>query len=154
MQLDNWAARWGVSPLALQELRALMIPELSTIKPYPGTSEAATQQQIRIDEAKQGVLLWRNNCGATFDESGRMIRYGLANDSPAMNKKTKSSDLIGITPRVIIPADIGCTVGVFTSIEVKRPGWKFKGTDAEQAQFAWIRLIVSKGGIGKFSTGG
>ena len=153
MLLDNWASRWRIPPQALEELRALMMPALPVPVSIPGVSEAAAQQNIRLDEARRGNILWRNNNGATFDESGRMIRYGLANDSPSVSKKVKSSDLIGITPRIITVADIGHTWGVFTSYEVKRPGWTYRATDREQAQLAWINLILSKGGIGKFMTG-
>jgi hypothetical protein len=83
----------------------------------------------------------------------RMVRYGLANDSAALSKCLKSSDLIGITPHTVSAYDVGRLLGIFTSIEVKRPGWKYRGTEREQAQHAWLQLIISLGGIGRFSTG-
>ncbi len=43
----------------------------------------------------------------------------MANDSAQLNAVFKSSDLIGITPVVIEPQDIGRAVGVFTAIECK-----------------------------------
>jgi hypothetical protein len=116
-------------------------------------SETSVQQYIRLKSSQQGVRLWRNNNGAAYDINGRMIRYGLANDSAALSKKIKSSDLIGITPRLIQPGDVGHTYGIFTSVEVKRGDWKYTANTREQAQYAWIQLVVSMGGIGKFSTG-
>jgi hypothetical protein len=88
-----------------------------------------------------------------MDLDGRMIRFGLANDSPALSKQIKSSDLIGITPYTITAADIGRLIGIFTSIEVKPPGWVYKGTPREVAQLAWINLILSMGGRARFATG-
>ena len=99
------------------------------------------------------MCLYRNNTGAARDETGRLIRYGLANDSAAMSRSIKSSDLIGITPHVVTVEDIGCTLGIFTSIEVKRPGWVYKGAGREAAQLKWIEHIVSLGGRGQFATG-
>ena len=115
-----------------------------------GGSESAVQQAIRLDESKKGNRLWRNNNGACMDaKTGRQIRYGLANDSAKMNKHIKSSDLIGITPVTVG----GKTFGVFTSIECKRAGWRYTGTPREKAQLAWIELVTSMGGIGRFATG-
>ena len=153
MQLDNWAARWRIPAAALAELRTSMGIAEPAIRVPAGVSEAATQQLIRLEASKRGARLWRNNNGATFDESGRMIRYGLANDSVALSKQIKSSDLIGITPHYVTAADVGRIIGLFTSIECKRPGWKYKGTPREVAQLAWINLVLSMGGVARFATG-
>ena len=115
-------------------------------------SEAAAQQRVRLEASQKGARLWRNNCGVLEDKTGRPVRYGLANDSPAVNKMIKSSDLIGITPHVVTPQDVGRTLGIFTAIEVKRHGWCFRGQDRETAQLRFIILVLSMGGIGKFST--
>ena len=115
-------------------------------------SEAAVQQEIRLAASRHGVRLFRNNVGACKDDKGRMIRYGLANDSAQVNSQIKSSDLIGITPTVITQDHIGTTLGVFTSIECKRAGWRYTGSGREQAQMAWIQLIISLGGVGRFMT--
>jgi hypothetical protein len=109
-------------------------------------SEAAVQQEIRLESARRGWRLWRNNNGACMDQQGRLIRYGLGNDSAKMNAEIKSSDLIGITPVVITQEMVGQTVGVFTSIEVKREGWRYTGKGRELAQKRWIDLVVSLGG--------
>lgn len=119
----------------------------------PLLSEAAVQQRIRLEAPRHSCILWRNNNGACETADGRQIRYGLANDSTRMNSRFKSSDLVGITYRVIRPEDVGLTVGVFTSVEVKREGWQYTGTDREQAQNAWLHLIKQYGGIAGFATG-
>jgi hypothetical protein len=120
-----------------------------------GTSEAWAQQKIRLDASFKGGRMWTNNMGAAHDlKANRMIRYGLANDSARINKVLKSSDLIGVMPTLITPDMVGHYAGLFTSIEVKKPGWHYRGGDHEAAQLAWMQLILSLGGIAGFSTGG
>ena len=114
--------------------------------------ESAVQQTIRLAAGHNGSILWRNNNGACQTADGRQIRYGLGNDSPQMNRRFKSSDLIGITRRIITPEMVGHTVGLFTSVEVKRGGWKYHGGDREAAQSAWLSIINNWGGIGVFAT--
>lgn len=87
-------------------------------------SEAAVQQHVRLAFADIGPM-WRNNSGACTDQTGRLIRYGLGNDSAQLNKEIKSSDLIGITPTLIQPHMVGYWLGVFTALEVKPSGWTF-----------------------------
>ncbi len=144
--LQQWAAVWNISPEAIADLMVRICPEA----PHgnPKTLEAQAQRDIRIEASRRGMRLFRNNNGACTNVEGRVIRYGLGNDSPQMSKILKSSDLIGITP---VTAG-GRTFGVFTSIEVKRPGWTFRGSDREVAQAAWITLINGMGGIAKFAT--
>ena len=115
-------------------------------------SEAAAQSQIRLAAAQQGITLWRNQSGACYDDTGRLIRYGLANDSAQLNRRLKSSDLIGITPMLIEPRHLGHRVGVFTAVEVKHPGWKRPGNDRERAQAEFIRIVREKGGLAGFAT--
>jgi hypothetical protein len=114
-------------------------------------SEAAIQQKKQLEESKKGARLWRNNVGAYSDDYGNYIRYGLCNESKAVNQLYKSSDLIGITPVLITPDMVGQTIGVFTAYECKKEGWKFKPNNKhEQAQLNFINLVVSMGGIGAF----
>lgn len=113
-------------------------------------NETEFQKLVQFEASRRGQRLWRNNVGATYDQTGRFIRYGLANESAAVNKNIKSGDLIGITPHIITPDEVGEMIGVFTSIEVKRPGWVYKGTGRETAQQRWINLIESLGGYAKF----
>ena len=58
--------------------------------------ESAAASHIRLDAAYLGVDLWRNNNGAFEDKTGRWVRYGLCNDSAALAKLVKSSEVIGI----------------------------------------------------------
>jgi len=116
-------------------------------------SEAVVQQRIRIAAPQQGVVIWRNNVGACETKEGRQIRYGLANDSMQINRVVKSADLIGITPMLITPEMVGRTVGVFTSIEAKREGWKYSGNPRELAQNKWSEIVRQHGGFSCFATG-
>lgn len=115
-------------------------------------SEAQIQQAIRLAAPNLGIYLWRNNSGAMIDNNGRAVRYGLGNDSHKINKHMKSSDLIGITPVLITEKHIGQTLGVFTSVEVKREGWVKPTNERDRAQEQWLRIIVGAGGIGFFAT--
>lgn len=114
--------------------------------------ESAAASHIRLDAAGFGVELWRNNVGACMDESGRMIRYGLCNDSPALAKRVKSSDYIGITPVIITPAMIGQVVGLFTAIETKASDWVFRASDERAlAQAAFHDIVRRPGGLAGFA---
>lgn len=44
-------------------------------------SEAYIQQQTRLMLAERRALMARNNVGACEDRNGRVIRYGLFNES-------------------------------------------------------------------------
>ena len=151
--LNQWAQRHSISAQAMQDLYALMGVGNTLAPAGAGTSEAVVTQRVRIAESRKGNRLWRNNNGACEDITGRQVRYGLGNDSSQINKVFKSSDLIGITPHVVISSDVGLRLGIFTAIEVKRGGWSYKGTAREIAQFNWLKLVLSLGGIGRFSNG-
>ena len=117
------------------------------------SSEMATQQRIRLLAAQHGTPLLRNNSGASTDDKGRLIRYGLGNDSSKINKHFKSSDLIGIWPIVVTPEMVGQTLGVFFAVEVKAPGWKFRDSDARAvAQRNFGDWVQRHGGIFTFAT--
>lgn len=116
-------------------------------------SEMATQQRIRLLASQHGTPLLRNNSGASTDDKGRLIRYGLGNDSSKLNKHFKSSDLIGIWPLVVTPEMVGRTLGVFFAVEVKAPGWKFRDSDARAvAQRNFGDWVQRHGGIFTFAT--
>ena len=96
----------------------------------------------------------RNNSGACRDDKGRMIRYGLGNDSPRINEHFKSSDLIGIWPVMVTPDMVGRTLGVFFAVECKAPGWKLRPSDKRgQAQQKFGQWVQSHGGVFMFATG-
>lgn len=156
MNLRAWAYRWGVPLAAVLDLEAsLGMP--AAILPIPakaeGKSEAYADSVVQLEAAQLDILLFRNNVGALFDEAGRLVRYGLANESKDVNEILKSSDRIGLRPKVIRPEDVGTTVGQFVAREIKEPGWRYTGTGREPAQLAFIELIVSKGGDAAFATG-
>jgi hypothetical protein len=150
MTYDEWAAR---HPQAAAELRAIAIAMPSTVAMPPDADEAYAQSMIRLEASKLGKRLWRNNVGAGYLTDNTFVRFGLANDSPAVNKMMKSGDLIGINPILITPAHVGTTIGQFLSREVKRPGWKYTGTEREKAQLHWADLIMSLGGNAAMVTG-
>jgi len=116
-------------------------------------SESKLQAEVRLALAhEQAGLLMRNNSGALKDERGRLIRFGLGNDSAAVNKVMKSSDLIGIRRVVIGPQDVGKVVGQFMAIECKDPGWRgAAGSERARAQENWMSVVRTWGGVAGFA---
>ena len=149
MTLSEWARRHNISPEALADLRNMSIPQSPTPS---GVSESVVQQRMRLEAPRNGVRLWRNNVGACVDERGNFVRYGLANESKAMNQEVKSADLIGITPVTITPQHVGDVLGVFTSIECKRAGWRYNPNSRDKAQREWAHIITTLGGFAHFAT--
>lgn len=114
-------------------------------------SESRVQSLIRLAASKHGHKLLRNNSGALPDQTGRMIRYGLGNDSKALNAVYKSPDLVGWTSVTITPDMVGKRVAIVTAVECK--GSDFKGVprnDRERAQAAFIEDVRKAGGIAGF----
>ena len=154
--LITWAIRHHVSFEAIAELRAMWGEAAGpshvedTLRGH--VSEAAVQNLCILDAPRKGLHLFRNNVGALKSEDGRMIRFGLANDSKRRNEVIKSGDLIGLEPVLITSAHVGRTIGRFVSIECKRPGWTYSGQGREPAQLAWIQLVIAAGGRAKFVT--
>ena len=110
-------------------------------------AESSVQAEIRLLASQRGWRLFRNNVGVLVDVNGRPVRFGLANDSKALNKQFKSADLIGIIPVVVTQEMVGNTIGVFASVEVKHPDWRpTVGDERYQAQCRWRDLILSLGG--------
>jgi hypothetical protein len=149
MIIQDWARRWGIPDYALLDL---MNTIAAVGHPEGVGGEAVAQTEVRVEAATRGARLFRNNSGVAFDESGRPVRFGLGNDSKQVNAVMKSSDLIGIWPHTVTPGDVGRQLGVFTAIEMKRPGWKYRGTQREVAQSNFLALVTALGGIGKFIT--
>lgn len=113
--------------------------------------EDIVSQEIQLESPKQNTTLYRNNSGAMTDATGRTVRYGLGHTSP--KQQFKSSDFIGITTITITPSMVGQQIGVFTAIEAKKEGWKYKGGDRrEQLQKNFIDFVISKGGFAGFAT--
>lgn len=123
-------------------------------------SESYVQSAVRLEAARAaGVKLFRNNVGVLLDKTGRPVRYGLANESPDINRVIKSGDLIGWRSVLITHADVGRTIAQFLSRECKAAGWTpAPPTDRhrfahEQAQRAWANLVNEAGGDAMFATG-
>lgn len=116
-------------------------------------SENAVASLAQLEASKLGVLTQRNNVGACVDATGRMIRYGLMNESVAVNRKFKSSDIIGCIPVQIQPHHVGQVLGVYAAFETKHEGWKFSEKDERaQAQLNYIKLVRQYGGTAAFIT--
>jgi len=150
--LDEWAVRWRIPAEAITDLRQSLFP-VCVKGPERCVTEADAQAIVRLEASRKGGRLYRNNVGVMVDKRGVPIRYGLANESPAMNAAIKSADLIGIKPILITPAHVGATIGQFVSREIKRPGSRYTGTPREVAQLHWAELILSLGGDAAFATG-
>jgi hypothetical protein len=116
-----------------------------------GRSEQSAQQAVVLEAQRRGVSLLRNNSGAVMTDDGRMVRFGLGNESARINKHFKSSDLIGIHPVKITPEMVGTVIGVFRAVEMKAPGWRQDERSKAQARFGeWVK---SQGGFFQFCTG-
>lgn len=149
----SWAIRHHVSLDALAELRVMFGFGEPAGPAFPGNSESSVQSRVRLEAAQKGVRLWRNNVGALKDVTGRVVRYGLANDTAAVNRVIKSGDLIGIRPVLVTQQMVGATIGQFVSREIKAANWHYTGTDRELAQLRWAELVVSMGGDAAFASG-
>lgn len=153
-RIIQWAIKYRVPAEALAELRGIFALDGSGAMPIiAGNSEAAVQSIVRLEAARKGFRLWRNNVGALLDSRGVPVRYGLGNDSPQVNKRIKSADLIGWKPLLITERMVGSTIAQFLSRECKAPGWHYTGDEHEQAQLKWAELIVADGGDATFCTG-
>lgn len=149
MDFETWCDKWGVPHAARAELQHQHISNIAPTGVTKG-GESAVQAQARLNAAKEGTLLMRNNVGALLDARGVPVRYGLLNDSKVVNAKIKSSDLIGIRKVLIGPSHVGTTIGQFVAHECKAPGWTYKGDAHEKAQLEFLNLIGRYGGYAKF----
>lgn len=120
---------------------------------HPMGSETRQQSLVLMEAAEKGIHLFRNNVGALKDLRGIPVRYGLANESKKQNELIKSADLIGWQPVVIQQWMVGYKIAQFLSVEMKEEGWTFSGDDHENAQQAWVELVLSAGGRALFATG-
>jgi hypothetical protein len=153
MNLTQWAIEWGIPLAAVKDLERRIGLEGAPVAPDAlGKSEAYVQSAVRLEAAQKGIKLFRNNVGVLEDITGRPVRYGLANDTPALNKKIKSADLIGFRPVHITPAHVGTVLAQFVSRECKAPAWSYSGTEHEVAQLNWANLVLTAGGDAGFAT--
>lgn len=165
---DDYTA-WAIRhPQAAKELQAIQLA--GVFPPAPGEdgySEEWAQAQVRMQAARAGGLMWRNNVGALktkeihacpscdfrFEVLRPPLRWGVCNDSSKLNAVMKSSDLIGGRPLLITPDMVGRVVLQLAAVEMKKPSWKWTGNKHEQAQAAFGALVQQKGGFFMFSTG-
>lgn len=150
MNLHQWAQRWSIPPAAILELETVVVHE-----PHRDSdgSESRAQSEVRLEAAGFGIRLFRNNVGAGKLETGGFLRWGLANDSEALNKSVKSGDLIGIRKTLITPTMVGQHIGQFVSREIKRHKWQYRGTPEEKAQMRWALFVNSMGGDAAITNG-
>ena len=154
--LHDWAIKWRVPLDCLQDLQrtlGLQCPPLPETHRDAGKSEAYATSQMLIEASRKGVRLWRNNVGALKDSTGRVVRYGLANETAALNKVLKSSDYIGWRTVLIQPNHVGMLFGRATLREVKAPGWNYTGQGREPAQLAFLNMAAADGCDAAFCTG-
>lgn len=152
--MREWAARWGIPQAALDELATLTGIDKSLRETRePGASESRVQSQCRLRAEEQGNFLTRNNVGALKDDRGVPVRYGLMNDSKALNQIIKSADLIGGRQVLITPEMVGQKILQFYSVECKEADWTFNPNDKHTAaQLRWAQYINSRGGYAVFAT--
>jgi len=148
MTLDDWATRWQLPAQAIAELQHLTA---AYSDPHSGKSEAAVASECRLALNQRGIITMRNNVGALKDVKGRMVRFGLCNDTPGMNEVIKSSDDICIIPYVVKPQDVGRKLGVFLGVEHKERNWVFTGKGRETPQANFQRMVSNVGGVGIFA---
>ena len=153
--VHQWATDWGIPQHAAVDLlvRLGVGYEPTKLMELDGWSEAAIQSRVRLEAAKNDMLLWRNNVGALQDDTGRVVRYGLCNDTAAVNKRVKSSDLIGMKKTWITQQMVGTYIGQFAAREVKEYGWVYTGDPHEEAQLKFGQIVTAWGGDFKFTTG-
>lgn len=153
-ELKQWVLEKGLTNADYEELEVRLLAHVNAAAPAVEIShvadEAYVQSKAQLNAAAAGVHLWRNNVGACKTERGRLVRYGLANASKRQNEVVKSSDLIGIRPVDITVDMVGKRVGVFVARECKEPSWTYSGSDREEAQLRFIKLIRSLGGDARF----
>lgn len=157
MSLHAWAQQWGIPWPAVVDLQRRFGMEGTPTPLTAGNvrllNEDAVQNIVRLEAARKGVFVWRNNVGVLPREDGVPVRFGLANDSKAVNERVKSADLIGIRPRTVTHDMIGHTLGQFVSREIKAPNWHYSGTPREEAQLRWLHIVQAAGGDAAFATG-
>ncbi len=156
MNLNQWVIKWNVPFEAIEDLRrefGTLDTDLPSKLDAVDESEAAVQTRIRLEASSKGCRIWRNNVGA-YDERfppSPGTRWGLCNETKAMNKMIKSSDLIGIKPILIQQNHVGHIIGQFLAREVKPTEWKYTGTERELAQLKFLELVLGLGGDAQFA---
>lgn len=120
------------------------------------TPEGKASQAVRVRASTWGLKLFRNQSGALCDKDGRLIRFGLGNESKKLNQELKTGDFVGWTSLVITPEMVGKTVPIFTNIEAKAAGFKprveYNKNSREYAQNKFNLLVEAAGGMAGFAS--
>lgn len=149
--LLEWQRKHGITADALADLVAIVGLDVETSE--DATGEHKVQDDARLLASQMGWRLFRNNKGVLLDARGVPVRFGLCNETAALGKRLRSSDLIGIRPVEITLDMVGTTIGQFVAREIKKVGWKYKGTEHEEAQLRFGELVIGLGGDFKFWNG-
>lgn len=149
--LLEWQRKHGITADALADLVAIV--GLDVEPSEDATGEHKVQDDARLLASQMGWRLFRNNKGVLPDARGVPVRFGLCNETAALGKRLRSSDLIGIRPVEITQDMVGSTIGQFVAREIKKAGWKYKGTEHEEAQLRFGELVIGLGGDFKFWNG-
>lgn len=105
--------------------------------------ETAVSKKVQIVAGKIGSILLRNNRGKFRTLDGkRIVAAGL--EAPG------SSDLVGVTPVLVTPEMVGCTLGVATFAEVKRRDWTKPSAEHEKDQENFIIQMEKLGAFAFF----
>lgn len=81
-----------------------------------------------------------NRAGSVYLQAGDyVVRFGQRID---YGLTPGSADIIGITPHVVTAADVGRTLGIFTSLEVKHGADRMRPNQQQ-----WASFILANGGI-------
>lgn len=119
------------------------------------TKEAKASQVVRLRATAWGCRVFRNNSGVLMNEVGIPVRFGLGNESKAINKELKTGDYVGWTPVTITPEMVGKTLAVFTNLEAKPEGFihreSYNKNQREFAQNKFNELVNCAGGIAGFA---
>lgn len=90
---------------------------------------------VLLGASELGCKLSRNNSGIAFHKDGSAVRYGVFSPGGA--------DIIGWSPMLVTPDQVGSIVAVFTAIEAKT---RSVGLTPEQKRF--LAVVNQSGGIG------
>lgn len=114
------------------------------------TPEQQASEEVEIFAPSLGFTLMRNNNGACYDNTGRLIRYGLGHVSD--KDLMKSGDFVGCLQVTITPEMVGKTVPIFVNAEIKPVDFTLKSSyregTREYKQEAFNEFVRSKGGFG------
>lgn len=87
--------------------------------------ESDIQNRILIELSKQGTVAFRINAGSFWAGeimSNKDNMLLMKNPRKIQGAPEGTSDIIGVTTVTVTPEMVGQRVGVFTAIEVKKPG--------------------------------